>query len=187
MFLSSLRQKCERLNIPLISPETENFLHTIIQEHKPQNILEIGTAIWYSSIFFAKEMSAWNGVVFTFEISYPSYIQWLSNISQSGYSASICSYFLDFSSISLSKIITQKFDMIFIDAQKSQYLNYLMKISNLIADHWVIILDDIIKYQNKTNSLYEYLWKNQINYQIYDMEDGDGIMVINASELRKIK
>ncbi|PID34642.1 MAG: hypothetical protein CR971_02165, partial [candidate division SR1 bacterium] len=149
MFLHNLRQKCEALTIPLISPETEKFLHVLVQKHKPQHVLEIGTAVGYSSIFFAKEMSARDGVVSTFEISYPSYIQGLSHFSQSGHGANIQSYLLDFSSVSLSKIITQKVDMIFIDAQKSQYLNYLMKIRDIIADHGIIILDDIIKYQNK--------------------------------------
>ncbi len=186
MFLHTLRQKCEALTIPLISPETEKFLHTLVQEYRPQYILEIWTAVGYSSIFFAKEMSAWHGVVSTFEISYPSYIQCLSHISQSWYTDAIQSYLLDFSSVSLSKIITQKVDMIFIDAQKSQYLNYLMKIRNLIADHWVIILDDIIKYQNKTKSLYEYLSKKQINYEIFEMEKWDGVMVIKAEELKKM-
>lgn len=133
MFLNDLRTICEQRNVPLISSETEKFLHRVVQEHRPSYILEVGSAFGYSSISLAGALSAWKGIVYTFEISYPSYIQCLDTIKHSGFH-NIVAYFLDFSSVSLSKIITQKVDMIFIDAQKSQYLNYLVKIRELIAD-----------------------------------------------------
>jgi hypothetical protein len=44
-----------------------------------------------------------------------------------------------------------------------------------------IIIDDVIKFRDKLDWLYEYLEKKQITYQILPMEAGDGIMVISNS------
>lgn len=52
------------------------------------------------------------------------------------------------------------------------------KIENIISDKTVIIIDDVIKYHHKLISLYGYLDKKQINYQIIKLDADDGIMVI---------
>ena len=40
-------------------------------------------------------------------------------------------------------------------------------------------MDDVVKYQTKLNTLYEFLEKNQINYEIVPSEEGDWIMILN--------
>lgn len=180
-----LRNFCEKTAIPLISPQTEDFLKNIITQYQPKRFLEIGSAVGYSTNFIAHLLSQWWGIIYSFEVSYPSYVQCIRNTQLLSFPPyNIVPYFLDFRQVPLSKIITQKVDMIFIDAQKSQYLNYLQEIKDYITDNWIIILDDIIKFQNKTSSLYEYLSKKQINYEIFEMEVWDWIMIIKAKDLK---
>ena len=71
-------------------------------------------------------------------------------------------------------------DFVFIDAQKSQYGTYLEKIQEHLSSENIILLDDVVKYQTKLTWLYEFLEKNQINYQILESEPGDGMMLIET-------
>ena len=79
-------------------------------------------------------------------------------------------YPFDINEIQLEKFFSQKFDFVFIDAQKSQYGDYMQKIQTHLCKKNTILLDDVIKYQNKLTSLYSFISKNQLNYQIFDTE-----------------
>ncbi|WP_077390806.1 O-methyltransferase [Mobilibacterium timonense] len=52
--LEELRNKCVEGRIPLILPETEDFLRVLLSITRPSGILEVGTAWGYSSALFAK-------------------------------------------------------------------------------------------------------------------------------------
>jgi len=204
MDLKLFRLKCEQRNIPIISQETENFLEEILQKLKPKVCVEIGGAVWYSSIFVAGIVNKRGGKVYTFEISYPAYLEWLANISKSGL-YNITSYPFDFVKADIKKLVPTNVDFLFVDGQKNQYADYLEKSENIIGKDTFIVIDDVIKYHNKLTKLYWYLEKKQINYkldrtgtntgdarvmpkaletskarryEIKEMEEGDWIMII---------
>ena len=52
-FLEALRDEAEEDNIPIILRDTETLLSVLLEIKKPKRILEIGTAIGYSAIYFA--------------------------------------------------------------------------------------------------------------------------------------
>ena len=54
--LADLRKECDRTAVPIILPETEDFLGTFLDIIRPERILEIGTSVGYSSMFFAEKM-----------------------------------------------------------------------------------------------------------------------------------
>ncbi len=175
--LSHLRSYCEQNDIPLISQATENFLWEILQKLKPKICLEIGGAVGYSAIFTANTVAQRWGQVFSFEISYPGYVGWLKHIRQS-WLWNITSYPWDVRSVPIKKLLPKKMDFIFIDGQKSQYTEYMEIVENLTTDTTLIVLDDVIKYHNKLDTLYGFLEKKQIDYKVHPLEDDDGIMVI---------
>jgi predicted O-methyltransferase YrrM len=75
-------------------------------------------------------------------------------------------------------LLPKKADFVFIDGQKSQYAEYMEIIETLISDTTILVLDDVIKYHNKLDTLYRFLEKKQINYEIKQLEPDDGVMVI---------
>jgi len=176
--LTKLRDQSIQRKIPIISQATQDFLSTILKKKKPKNILEIGSAICYSTIFFAQTIKERQGVITSFEISYPAYTEGLTNIKHSK-SKNITLYPFNFSKITAKKLIKNNIDFVFIDAQKSQYWNFMMKIANISNQQTTIIIDDVIKYRSKLDSLYKYLNKNQVKYQVLQIESDDGIMLIN--------
>lgn len=178
-FLKNLRVNCSERNIPIISQETQDILYDFLTKHKPKIILEIWSAVGYSTIFIANTVKKRDGKVFSFEISYSSYIEWLNNIKQS-WTNNIVLYPLDINKIDLNSIVHHKIDFAFIDWQKNQYADYLMKVQNMISSDGVIVLDDVIKYHNKLSWLYWYLQENQIYYDVIKTEPGDWVLVIKS-------
>lgn len=177
MDLSDFRQSCTDRLIPIISVETENFLWNILKQNKPKVCLEIWSAVWYSSIFIANTIKERWWVLYSFEISYASYLEGIQNIWKYGLKNLIV-YPFDFQKVNLNKIIPNTVDFAFIDWQKNQYANYLIKINNILSTKYTLVCDDVIKFKSKMVQLYEYLEKMQIFYEEFNMEKWDGIFVI---------
>ena len=175
--LSDLRKSCEDRHIPLISVQTQDFIINRLEHNQPKRVLEIWSAVWYSSIVISQTISKRWGTLTSFEISYPAYLEALKNIEKAEIN-NVVLYPFDINEISLEKFFSQKFDAAFIDAQKSQYWDYLQKIRSHLAPENTLLLDDVIKYQNKLTWLYQFIEKMQINYEIFDTEPGDGVMLI---------
>jgi predicted O-methyltransferase YrrM len=184
MNLSKLRKSCIDRDIPIISQETEDFLWNLLEQHKPKFCLEIGSAVWYSSIFIANKIRKWWWFLYSFEISYSSYLEGIQNIWKYELKNLIV-YPFDFLKIDVKKLIPNTLDFVFVDWQKSQYANYLMNICDNNRYNWIIlshknilVFDDVIKFKSKIESLYWYLQKKQIIYKELEMEKGDGIILI---------
>ncbi|MDR2415199.1 MAG: class I SAM-dependent methyltransferase [Candidatus Peribacteria bacterium] len=178
-FLDPLRERCEARHIPLISQETQTFLEQLLAVKQPKYVLEIGAAVGYSSIVIAKALQTRGGKIASFEISYPAYLEALKNIKEANIT-NVLLYPFDINTIHPEKFFAEKFDFVFIDAQKSQYGDYMQKIQPYLCPKTTLLLDDVIKYQNKLTSLYSFLKKNQINYEIFPTEPGDGVMLITS-------
>ena len=177
-FLSDLRKSCEDRRIPLISVQTQDFIISWLDRNHPKRVLEIWSAVWFSSIVISKKIQQRWGTLTSFEISYPAYLEALKNIEKANLN-NVVLYPFDINEISFEKFFSQKFDAVFIDAQKSQYWDYLQKIRSYLAPENTLLLDDVIKYQNKLTWLYKFIEKMQINYEIFDTEPGDWVMLID--------
>lgn len=180
MSSSAYRKRCETRRVPLISPETEAALHTIIQTQKPKCCVEIGSAVWYSSSMIAQQVQEWNGQVYGFEIAHNAYTQALFHTK---HRPNLTLYPFDHTHIAMEKLIIWPYDFVFIDWQKSQYDQYFMKIEPFLHPESVIVCDDVIKFQNKLFSLYGYLDKMQIFHTQIQLEHDDGIMLIGEKSL----
>ncbi len=177
-FLTQLRASCEARRIPLISPESEALLRATLKKHQPTTCLEIGSAVGYSSIVIASTIAERWGQLTSFEVAYPAYLEAQRNIHQAKCWNTTLYPFDITKSESIASVLPEKCDFVFIDAQKSQYGNYLEKIQGNLSSENIILLDDVVKYQTKLTSLYEFLAKKQINYQIFPSEEGDGVMML---------
>ncbi|KWZ99898.1 MAG: O-methyltransferase [Anaerococcus sp.] len=124
-------------NIPIMKKESKEFLKTIISIIKPKNILEIGTAIGYSSLLFSKYS---NAKITTIEKS--SKMADIAKANFKKYNKEINLINMD-AKKALSNI-NQGFDFVFIDANKSQYEYYFNKSLELLNKNGVIVCDNIL-------------------------------------------
>ncbi|MFR6222022.1 MAG: O-methyltransferase [Anaerococcus sp.] len=124
-------------NIPIMKLETKEFLKTLISISKPKNILEIGTAIGYSSLLFSKYS---NANITTIEKS--KEISEIAKANFSKYNKKI--NLINMDAKKALNNFNQGFDFVFIDANKSQYEYYFNKSLKLLNENGLIVCDNIL-------------------------------------------
>lgn len=113
------------------------FICKYIKEHNIKRILEIGSAIGYSAIKFAS--IADDIRVTTLEIDKERYEQAVQNIKTCGLENRISIHLCD----ALLFETDSQFDLIFIDAAKSQYIKFFEKYKQNLASDGVIVSDNL--------------------------------------------
>ncbi|VYT14478.1 cobalt-precorrin-6Y C(15)-methyltransferase [Anaerococcus vaginalis] len=124
-------------NIPIMKLETKEFLKTLISISKPKNILEIGTAIGYSSLLFFKYS---NANITTIEKS--KEISEIAKANFSKYNKKI--NLINMDAKKALNNFNQGFDFVFIDANKSQYEYYFNESLKLLNENGLIVCDNIL-------------------------------------------
>lgn len=139
--LEELRAYGEKNNVPIIHREVGEFIKTILKLHKPKRILEIGTAIGFSSIFFAKCCDDETKVT-SIEINEDIITLAKENIKKYNLEDRINVIFGD--ALEVIPNLQNTYDFVFIDAAKGQYINFFNEIEPKLADKAVIISDNIL-------------------------------------------
>ena len=172
-------------NVPIIELDSIKFIMKYIKMNKVKSILEIGTAIGYSAILMANANNFCE--ITTIERDEKRYKEAVKNVNKSGLDKRIELVYNDAMEVNLSGC---KYDLIFIDAAKGQYIKYFDKFCNYLNPGGVIITDnlkfhglvknkELIKSKNvrgivnKIENYIEYL-KNNKEYitKFYDIGDG---------------
>ena len=140
--MERLRTYAKENDVPIVRRETESFLRTMCVIKKPKTILEIGTAIAYSTMVFAEYCDR----VVTMENYEKRIVLAKENIRAAGKEEKITLMCGD-AGESLKKLAAEnrKFDLIFLDAAKGQYLTWLPDIKALMEDGSVLIADNVLQ------------------------------------------
>ena len=136
-YILDIKKYAKDKNVPIMMDDGIKFLTNYIKETKRYNILEIGTAIGYSSILMALQDE--NRKVTTIEKDEVRYKEALKNIKNLGLDGRINPIFND----ALNVTLNDTYDLIFIDAAKSKNEEFFIKFSNNLKDNGVIITDNI--------------------------------------------
>jgi predicted O-methyltransferase YrrM len=128
-------------NIPIMEKEGILFLLSLIKENKVIFILEIGSAIGYSAINMA--LINKNIKITTIERDTKRYNEALKNIDEFNLNDQINIINIDANLYEDN----DKYDLIFIDAAKSQYINFFNKYKNNLNDNGIIVTDNL-KFHN---------------------------------------
>lgn len=174
--------------VPIMNQEGIDFLTTFIIKYQIKNILEIGTAIGYSSIMMT--LCGPNIKVTTIERDEQRYLEAVKNIKKLNLEDRITLIFND----ALNTKINDKYDLIFIDAAKAQNIKFFELFERNLNEGGYIITDNMyfhglvnknekeIKSRNvrgivkKIKDYITFLKNNEdYNTTIYDI--GDGIAV----------
>ena len=126
-------------NVPIIEKKSIAFIMRYIKEHNVLNILEIGSAIGYSAILMAS--STKDVMVTTIERDETRYMECLKNVKKCGMDKKINVVFQDALELNLSDEL--RYDLIFIDAAKGQYIKFFEKYKNFLNPSGVIITDNL--------------------------------------------
>ena len=134
--------------VPIARKANIDYLTKLIIEENLFSILELGSAIGYSAICMASVSKKVK--VTTIERDKKMYEEAKKNIKEADLEKQINIIFDDIFNVEL----TEKYDLIFIDAAKAQYIKFFEKFSPLLKDGGVIISDniDLLDLQKLTDS-----------------------------------
>ena len=135
--LSSLKDYASQNSVPIMFDEGIEFIVNYIKENDVRFILEIGTAIGYSAIKFAQINPEIR--IFTIEYDIERYKKAVENITKLNLDDQITVFLGD----ALKFDFTEKFDLIFIDGAKSQYINFFEKYKDNLSENGVFISDNL--------------------------------------------
>ncbi len=135
----------EAKNIPLIqvSPETGKLLGMFIKMIGATHVLEIGTLTGYSTIWMARALPP-DGSVTTLELTKAHADEALNNYKKAGLDGRI-SLILGKAIESLDTLAGKSFDLVFIDADKENCVNYFNKVINMVRPGGLIITDNTLR------------------------------------------
>lgn len=191
--MDRLEEFAKQNNVPIMQKDGIEFLENYIKENNIKSILEIGTAIAYSAIRMSNVNS--NITITTIERNEKMYKIASDNIEKFGKKGQINIIYGD----ALDVEIDGKFDLIFIDAAKAQYIKFFEKFKKNLNSNGVIVSDNLdfhgladnvenIESKNlkalmkKLNKYKEFLRENkEFNTEFYSIGDGISISKINQN------
>jgi len=135
--IEQIEEYAKNNNVPIMQKDGINFLTQYIKDNNIKNILEIGAAIGYSAIKMALVDPSIK--VTTIERDIDRYNKAVENIKAFNLENRINIILGD----ALETNINDKFDLIFIDAAKSQYIKFFEKYEINLKQNGVIITDNL--------------------------------------------
>jgi predicted O-methyltransferase YrrM len=130
-----------------VSPNQGKFLHLLAKIHGARRILEIGTLGGYSAIWLARALPS-SGTLVSLEIDRENAEVARANLARAGM-ASIASVVVGSATESLKGLIDSRrepFDMVFIDADKKSYPEYLRLSLQLLRPGGIIVADNVARH-----------------------------------------
>lgn len=186
--LEKIKKKALEEHIPIIMDDTLEVVKKLIEENNPKKILEIGTAVGYSASQFVR-FSKEDVRVDTIELNEERAKEALENIKRLGIDKDV--NIIIGNAVEVLPTLNEKYDMIFIDANKGKYPIFLReairlshKGSLIIADNVLYkgyVLSDYNKHKQRTavRHLREYI-ADMISNENLDsqiLEVGDGLAI----------
>lgn len=138
--IQALRERAFEKEIPVSDDETLNFLCTLLRAVKPENILELGTAVGISGGVMLEVCK--NAHLTTIERDENFFSQARENFNNLGLAERVTQIAGDAGEIING--LGGKFDFIFLDCAKVQYIKYLPRLKELLTEGGVLVADDIL-------------------------------------------
>jgi predicted O-methyltransferase YrrM len=141
-FFDEIEKYALETQVPIIRKSMQSLLKFLLATMKPKNILEVGTAIGFSALLMS-EYGPQDCHITTIE-KYEKRIPIArDNFRRAGKEDAIT--LLEGDALDILKDMDGSYDMIFMDAAKGQYINFLPDILRLLAPGGLLISDNVLQ------------------------------------------
>ena len=186
--LEIVKKKALEDHIPIIMDDTLEKIKEILENENPNRILEIGTAVGYSASQFARYTDK-KCKIDTIEIDEERAKEAKENIKKIGFEDRI--NVIVGNAVDIIPTLTNKYDIVFIDAAKGKYPIFLEESLKLLNRGGLILADNILykgyvmsdynKHKQRTavRHLREYIKEitENDNFETEILEIGDGLSI----------
>lgn len=153
-YLEQLKKKARTEHVPIVRDAAISVLRFLLLYKKPESILEIGTAVGFSALLM-KEYISPEGKITTLEKVKDRIKKAKENFAQYDTKGQIT--LLEGDAAELLKKLVQrqeKYDMIFMDAAKGQYLSFLSDTVRLLETDGILVSDNVLQEGDVLQSRY---------------------------------
>lgn len=188
-FFSVIEEYAEKENVPIMKKDSIDYLLEFIRKNNIKDVLEIGSAIGYSAL----KISTTGANVTTIERDEERYKIAVENINISNYKNQINIILSD----ALDVNISEKYDLIFIDAAKGKNKEFIDKFKKNLKTNGFIIIDNMdfhglvgksseIKKRRlrslvrKIESFIKYM-EDQTEFKVSKINVGDGLYLLERN------
>lgn len=140
--LGEIEQDAHERRVPIIPHETVVFLNLLLGQLKPKQILEIGTAIGFSSSLMAQHVGE-NGQVTTIDRYEKMFQEAKMNYEKQGITDKVT--LLEGDAADILPTLEGPYDLIFMDSAKSKYYDFLPECMRLLKVGGMLIVDDVLQ------------------------------------------
>ena len=186
-----MKQYAQDFDVPIIQDQGLELMLQLLRIKQPQSILEIGTAIGYSSLMMARHLP--NTHIVSIERDPKRYNEAIAYHERSTIKEQVTLIEADALEIANEELPIQKYDVIFIDAAKAQYQKFFEKYEPLLKEDGMVISDNLIFHghifdnnQKQSRNLKQLVRKinryndwlaNHPNYDTLLLPIGDGVAI----------
>lgn len=142
----------------IVGPRKGKILADEVKKKKPNRILEIGTYVGYSAILMADAMHGKVKII-SLEVDHSNARVASENVNKAGFENIIEVKVGD-----AKKLITklnETFDLMFIDAAKEEYLEYLLKAEEKLKKGAVVVADNVKIFEREMRDYLEYVRQSE--------------------------
>lgn len=189
--LVEMEEQALKETIPVVTPPVGNFLAWLVKVSGASRILEVGTAIGYSTLWLAKGLEKREGRITTIDLNVDRATRAQGYFARAGVEEKIEVHMGDARKL-LPGFQPGSFDFAFVDAAKGEYLDYLELVTPLVSEGGVLVVDNVLfrgwvvpgsefapKYDRMVGRLREFLSLLTQNpeFQTSVLPFGDGLAV----------
>lgn len=191
LMVKDYEKKQKEDKIPIITREVLKYLLFMLDLTKSKNVLEIGTATGYSSIYISKNVEKRGGKLTTLEIDNIRYKK-ANEVFKKLNLKNITSINMD--ALEYLDNTLNTYDFIFIDAQKGKYEEFIKKSYNLLEKDGLLFIDNILfrsligksyvdkKYRNMVLKMTKLINKLLLQNNCSILPFGDGVGLIKKED-----
>ena len=178
--LNELEQFSIETNVPIIRKEMQTLLKFLLDLTHPSNVLEVGTAIGFSSILMAENLPKESHIT-TIEKYEKRIPVARENFKKFGVEDRIT--FLTGDATDILKTLDGPYDFIFMDAAKGQYINFMPDILRLLSKGGVLLSDNVMQDGDILESKFAVERRNRTIYKrmrdyLYELTHNDELTTV---------
>ncbi len=142
--IRDLEERAKRDQVPIIRRGTRDLIGYLLRTNKPKQVLEVGTAVGYSALYMLENLPENSGIT-TVEKVPMRLTEAKKNFARLDPEGRINLREGDATEV-LKDLVEEgkKFDFIFMDAAKGQYLNFLPNVLELLEEGGLLVTDNIL-------------------------------------------
>lgn len=140
LFLEMEKEAKEKV-VPIVEPEVGQFLFWLASTKNSNRLLEIGTAMGYSTLWLAKAVLPRGGKITTLEINRPRVEMAIKYFHKAGVEQEIELVYGDARELLFE--LKGPYDFIFLDAAKGKYVEFLSKCIDMLEPGGVLVAEDV--------------------------------------------